>query len=145
MSTEEIIDRIKAIGFMKAIDSQLQNKVIDLFRTCSQGSTVKAGTPLFREGEATTNEGILFLSGTVLIRKANAPEMEAHAPDLLGEMGQFNPANKRTATVLAQSDLKVLRFDWKVFYEGAEQKLSQAERGKLSQALQEHAWKHFTE
>ncbi len=145
MSTEEIIERIKAIGFMRSLDPALQNKVIEIFRTCSQGAPIKAGTPLFREGEATTNEGILFLSGAVLIRKTGAPEIEAHAPDLLGEMGQFNPTNKRTATVVAQTDLKVLRFDWKMFYEEAEKKLTQGERDKLSTALQDHAWKHFTE
>lgn len=145
MSDNSTVRQIRAITFMRDLDKGLQDKVIELFAIAATPFVIEAGTIIFKEGSAASDEGILLLQGEIAIRKSTAPEHIAAAPDLIGEMGQYNPQKTRTATVVAHTRLKVLRFEWPSFHKAADCRLSPSEQQQVNRVLQDHAWRHFTE
>ena len=106
---------------------------------------IPADTILFTKGDESIADGIVLLKGEVSVMKDGFPEVVAAAPELLGEMGRLNPASQRTATVTAVTDLAILRFTWAAFTSEAGRIMSETDLEKVSSALQEYAWQHFTQ
>lgn len=142
---EAVRIRLMAIPFMTQFDSALRAKVAKMLMGLGKVQKVPRHTRLFTEGDDATDAGVLILDGTFTVDKPNAPQVVAEGPDLLGEMVQFNPQKKRTANVTTDSELHLIRFSWAKFKEHASKMLNADEAAKVTAALQDHAWRHFTQ
>lgn len=145
MDKEIARQTIVGMAALSPLNPSLRARVASIFLEISSPKRVAPNTTLFRAGETSNDVGIVLLEGELNIEKQGNPSVTAYAPDLIGEMAQLNPMRQRTATVSAATELKVLTFGWNKFNEIALAKLSEAELQSITDALQTHAWRHFTE
>ena len=143
MDIDEVRAKIKGLRFMHHLTDALQEKVVDLIQRSSVPRSIPVGGVFIHQGEHVDNKGYILLQGAVVVRKEGFPDVVCKAPELIGEIMQFNPAGTRTATCAGAVESVVLRFLWDEFWKDAEATLSAAEVGKLREALENEAWEHF--
>jgi CRP-like cAMP-binding protein len=144
MNPDDVHDAMCKMSFMHALPAELKSKVARILQNISKLRRVPLGTAWLREGEHSENKGYILLEGAVSIRKQDSLGHSEDAPELLGEIMQFNPQQMRTATVVATEDCVVMRFVWDEFWERAEESLSAPEQEKVKTALEGFAWEHFS-
>ena len=143
MDMDEVRIKIRDLRIMKGLDDPLVEKLTDLLQSISAPRVVPAGGVFIHEREHVDNKGYILLQGAVLVRKTGFPDITCKAPELIGEIMQFNPAGVRTATCAGAVESIVLRFMWDEFWQKAEQILSADELAKLKEKLETQAWEHF--
>ena len=143
MTIEEQKRLIQGLPFMSALPADAQQHVITAFIDTSELTRIEEGNELFREGDQTSNDGYVLLSGSIIVQKSYTNDAKAAAPALVGEVKQFNPKSERTATVRALEDLETLRFNWDAFYGALENCLHPQEIKMLRKALLDYAWQHI--
>jgi CRP-like cAMP-binding protein len=145
MTKEQARERVLQLAVLQGLSPKLRAKMADIFLGVASPQRVSANTVLFRKGQASNDEGFVLLDGDVSVLKEGVPEFIAPAPDIIGEIAHISPAKQRSASVSAANELKILRFKWSAFLNAAQQHLSAEEVQQFTSALQEYAWKHFTE
>lgn len=145
MTKEQAHARVLELAVLAGLSQSLRERMADIFLSVASPQKVTANTMLFRKGQASNDEGFVLLDGDVSVLKDGSPEIIAGAPDILGEIAQISPTKQRSATVSAAGELKILRFKWSALISAASQALSAEEAQQFTSALQEYAWKHFTE
>ncbi|MCC6795623.1 MAG: hypothetical protein IT366_10935 [Candidatus Hydrogenedentes bacterium] len=143
MDMDEVRIKIRDLRIMRGLDDPLVEKLTDLLQSISAPRVVPAGGVFIHEREHVDNKGYILLQGAVLVRKTGFPDITCKAPELIGEIMQFNPAGVRTATCAGAVESIVLRFMWDEFWQKAEQILSADELAKLKEKLETQAWEHF--
>ena len=98
-----------------------QNEMIDpgfLFRhgDAQNVVTVQPGQPVFRAGD---KGGVMFvlLEGTATVLVGGSTVEEAAPGALFGEMGLIDQAEKRSATVIAKTECKLVPVDIERFHQ----------------------------
>lgn len=145
MDKEAARQTVANLEALSPLNTALRARIANIFLDISAPQRVAPRTTLFRAGDVSNDMGLVLLEGEITVEKDGNPSVTAYAPDLIGEMAQLNPSRTRTATVVAATELKVLRFAWRKFNDAALSKLSEAELKSVTDALQSHAWRHFTE
>ncbi len=145
VETDQVRARVSALPIHVTLRPTPAEQVIDVLMKISTQENIPPNTTLFTKGDPSIDDGVILLEGEVSVMKDGVPEIIADAPELLGEMGRLNPTGQRTATVTAVTELALLRFKWTEFMREAGLQLSEAELEKISSALQEYAWQHFTQ
>lgn len=145
MDTNEARQIVSTLSILPDLRPTPAEQVIEVFMNISTLEDVPSGSILFTKGDDSIADGIILLEGEVSVLKEGFPEIVAAAPELLGEMARLNPTAQRTATVSAITNLSILRFTWAAFAREAGVQMSEPELEKVSKALQEYAWKHFTQ
>jgi CRP-like cAMP-binding protein len=145
MDKETVRKTVTNMTALGSLNLALRERIATIFLEISAPQRVAANTTLFRAGDVSNNVGLVLLEGELTIQKDGNLEVTAQAPDLIGEMAQLNPLRQRTATVVAATELKILRFTWPEFNKAALSKLSESELKSVTEALHQHAWRHFTE
>ena len=143
MDMDDVRAKIKSLRIMKGLDDALAEKLTDLIQSISAPRVVPAGGVFIHEREHVDNKGYILLQGAVLVRKEGFPDITCKAPELIGEIMQFNPAGVRTATCAGAVESIVLRFMWDEFWKQAEVRLAPAELSHLKEKLENQAWEHF--
>jgi CRP-like cAMP-binding protein len=144
MTPEEILATILQISFLRTLPEQLRHQVAGILEETGELRQVPKSAAWLREHEQGKNLGYLLLKGQAKVEKTDAPEIICRAPELLGEMMQFNPAHERTASVTALEDCVVMQFSWDAFWEALQAKCPEADQKKVRSALEEVAWRHVT-
>jgi CRP-like cAMP-binding protein len=145
MTKEQARAQVLNLAVLAGLSSHLREKMADTFLTVASPQIVAANTTLFKKGQTSNDEGFVLLDGEVSVLKDGAPEIIAPAPDILGEIGHLSHTKQRSATVVAACELKILRFKWSALISTALQLLTAEEAQQFTSALQEYAWRHFTE
>lgn len=120
-------------------------KVLELFTQVGRARSVAKGTALFTAGAPNDGRAYLLLSGSLEVLKEGQPAILCEAPDLLGEMGQLHPMQKRMADVVTNEDCVVLAFEWPAFWEHVHEAHDPAFALEIEAFLGELAWTHLTE
>jgi CRP-like cAMP-binding protein len=102
-SLREKFGTIKNLGFFKGFSD---SDIWELIRACTW-QNYPAGTPVIKEGES-DHSFYIVLSGVVSIEKNGRPVDSLQEGDCFGEMGYLMQA-KRTATVLAKTDVSLMK------------------------------------
>lgn len=144
MDDKEVCKTICQLRFMQELPEDLREKVSAILQGISELRTVPQGKTWIREGEHTQNKGYILLKGSVGIRKADYPAHAEDAPELLGEIMQFNPAHLRAATVVAAEDSVLMSFLWDDFWASTARALPGPDQEKVKAAVGTFAWEHFT-
>jgi len=115
-----------------------------VFLAVSEDHTLRRGSRLFTEDEQSDEVGYVLLDGSVTIQRQDGESVTCSGPELLGEIQMLNPKHTRTATVIVGNDVKVLKFNWRNFFQIAEDLFDPDDLVALREALANLAWKHFT-
>ena len=143
MKPEDYRAAVTNLAFMKELPGELREKVAAVFDEVGVLRAAPKGMAWLRQGEHTPDKGYLLLQGTAAIRKMEHPEFSCEAPELLGEIMQFDPRHLRSATVSAATDCVLLRFMWPSFWEACEDHLTQDECSTVKTAIESCAWSHI--
>lgn len=143
MDQEDIRDVLERVSFVQALPENMRDEMLDIISEISEPVTIEEGTVLFTEGERGSDVGYFLLKGEVDVRKSNGMDSTCPAPELLGEMKQFNPVGLRTATIESLTDLELLSFDWADFRAATEDYFSPEELKSLEEVMENYAWQHF--
>ncbi|MBI2432896.1 MAG: cyclic nucleotide-binding domain-containing protein [Candidatus Hydrogenedentes bacterium] len=143
MHLSEIRARIMQIHFLNNLPEDIRLRVAMLFLGIGHEMTATDGHIIFREGEPDNDLAFVLLDGRVQVEKTEAPAISAPAPDVLGELIKFNPIPRRSATVIAEGEAKLLKFAWDDFFVSAQKMFTADELTLLRQALEDIAWEHF--
>lgn len=143
MDSSQVHQVILKLRFMGDLDLELCDLVADIFVKISEQRSVPAGGIFIHEHEHADDRGFVLLSGQILVQKSGAPDSTCKAPEILGEIQQFNPTHLRTATVSGAVPCVVLRFKWSDFWNTVNQDLHPPQIEELRKALEMHAWEHF--
>lgn len=122
-----------------------RRKVLGLFAEVGRARSVAKGTALFNAGAPNDGRAYLLLRGTLEVLKPGQPAILCEAPDLLGEMGQIHPMQKRMADVVTDEDCVVLAFEWPAFWEHVREAHDPEFAKEVEDFLAELAWTHLTE
>ena len=143
MDMDEVREKILGLRIMNDLDEEFQGKLADIFQEISAPRSVPVGGIFIHQGEHVDNKGYILVSGAVLVKKEGFPDLVCKAPELVGEIMQFNPAGIRTATCAGAKESVVLRFQWDDFWKKAEERFTTDEIEKLRDVLESQAWEHF--
>ncbi len=143
MTVEELRNPVHNLKLMEELTEDLRNKLGLVLLKISEMRRVPKGASWLREKEHTPNKGYILVKGSAVVRKGDAPEIACQAPQLFGEMMQFNPTGVRTATVVTSEPCVVLRFLWDDFWAATEKELTPEENEQVRSVLQSLAWEHF--
>jgi CRP-like cAMP-binding protein len=136
---------IVSMSALSSLNVGQRSNIADILLEVGKPLRVAANRTLFQRGDPSDDQAYLLIEGEITVEKEGNPGLTAYAPDLIGEMAQMNPARQRTATVTAATDLRVVRFSWGDFIKAASARLTEADLNAFTTALQDHAWRHFTE
>jgi len=143
MDMDEVRAKLLSLRIMKGMSPELSEKVADLLQSISVPRVVPAGGVFIHQGEHVDNKGYILLQGAVLVRKEGFPDVTCKAPELIGEIMQFNPAGVRTATCAGAVESVVLRFLWDEFWQKCEASFSPEDNAHIRETLESQAWEHF--
>ena len=143
MADERSPDPIMNLEAFASLSEDLRKEVAALMRDIAEEQTIPESDVVFDQGEAGTDIGYIITAGTLTISKSSGSEIRCDAPVLIGEMEQFNPVHQRTATVVAATDLQLLRFSWHAFQNALHDRIEEDNRAAVEKALADYAWKHF--
>ncbi len=141
---DAIRGQLEELRLLNNLPVAMRSRVVMVFLAVSQDETLRCGSRLFTANEHRDEAGYVLLDGSVTVQKQEGDTITCSAPELLGEMQMLNPRQTRTATVIAGSDVKVLKFNWRSFFQTAECLFSPNELTDLREALANLAWEHFT-
>ncbi len=144
METTMVRSNLNNLRFMPNLTTDLREKLIDILLRISAQRSVAKGTDFIHEEEHVDNKGYILLEGAILVRKLEHQDIKCDAPELIGEMQQFNPTQTRTATLITSMPSTMLRFQWNEFWSEAQQELTPAEVESVRKTLETYAWEHFT-
>jgi CRP-like cAMP-binding protein len=143
MHLSEIRNQICAIPVVRDLPEKLRARICMILLGIGHEVTATEGQILFEEGEGDNDVAYILLQGEILVQKSDSPEIVAQAPDLLGEVVKFSPMSRRSATVSAKGEVKLLKFIWAEFFDAIDQVFPPEEQIQVRQALEDIAWGHF--
>lgn len=143
MHLSEIRNQICAIPLLHDLPESIRTRVCMILLGLGHEVTATEGQVLFEEGEGDNDVAYILLEGKVLVEKSDAPSVTASAPDLLGEVVKFSPMSRRSATVTAEGEVKLLKFMWAQFFSTSDVVFAVEEQIRLRQGLEDIAWSHF--
>ena len=107
--------RIIDIPVFNAMNTGLRARLAEIITSISEPRTLKKGEVLYKKGAEDANTGAVLIEGTLVVESDDSSEIRVIAPDMLGEMLQFDTYGQRTATVKADGPATVLEFKWHDF------------------------------
>lgn len=144
MDADELCGILNGMAFMQTLSEPLRGKVARILQEVSVLRTVPFGETWIREGDRTKSVGYILLKGSVSIRKTSGELHSEDAPELIGEIIQYNPSHSRAATVVATAECVVMRFEWDDFWSKCGNALPPDEVQHVKSAVESFAWEHFT-
>ncbi|MDZ4859864.1 MAG: cyclic nucleotide-binding domain-containing protein [Candidatus Hydrogenedentes bacterium] len=144
MGPDDIREAILNVPWVADFEPAIRETIVTAIKEVAEVRRLRKGHRMTREGSTGRNRGFILLTGSVRIHKSDMPDSKSKAPELLGEVMQFNPKKMRTATVMAHEDVLVLRFMWDEFWAALDRYLSEEDRVKVHESLEQRAWEHFT-
>jgi hypothetical protein len=115
MTLSEYRKRLLHIPFVIDLPEPMRERVAMFLLWIGQPAQFSVGDALFIQDDEDENTGCILLQGEVEILRAGRGVVRAQAPELLGEMQQFEPTAQRTATVRVSETAQTLLFSWHDF------------------------------
>ncbi len=116
---EKIMQAPLFVAFSPALRDHLADILVDI----GKKRVLKKGEQLYAEGAEDDNTGAVLLDGELIVAFGAKPPLVLHAPELVGEMQQFNTFGTRTATVCAKDPTTLLEFAWHEFVAHIQERL----------------------
>lgn len=108
-------DKIQSVPLIASFTPALRTQLVDILVDIGKVRVLKKGEQLYAEGAADDNTGAIVLDGDLIVAFGSNQPVFVKAPELVGEMQQFNKYGTRTATVCAKDPTVLLEFAWHDF------------------------------
>jgi hypothetical protein len=108
-------EKIEAVPLFVSFNPPLRTQLADILIDIGKVRVLKKGEQLYAEGAVDDNTGAIVLDGDLIVAFGTHQPVFVKAPELVGEMQQFNKYGTRTATVCAKDPTTVLEFAWHDF------------------------------
>ena len=107
-------DKITQVPVFTTFAMPLRDHIAEILVNISKPRVLKKGERLYAEGAIDDNTGAILVDGGLLVSYGREHETTVllQAPEMVGEMQQFNKYGTRTATVSAGMTATVLEFAW---------------------------------
>ena len=115
MNDVEKREILSKIPLIKLLDPDLAEAMSLIIVKIGTERIMDTDEVLYSEGDNDRNTGAVLLDGSMRVSKVDANEINVSAPNLLGEMRQYELTYVRTATVTAAEKCVVLEFEWNDF------------------------------
>lgn len=109
--------KIADVPVFNAMNTGLRARLAEILSSISEPRVLKKGELLYEEGAEDANTGAVLIDGSLTVVSQGNVVLSVSAPDMLGEMLQFDTYGQRTATVKADGPATVLEFRWHDFIE----------------------------
>jgi len=143
MEPSEEREALAGLALFEGIPPEAREHVVELLVELSEAAALAEGEVLLRQGDLAGDSGYVLVAGAVAIEKEGADPLKLPAPALLGEMHQFNPQARRTATVRATSPSQARKFSWLDLYARANDALPEDEQTMLLDGIERVVWERF--
>lgn len=131
------------LPLLESMPEEAKEHVAGLLLDVSETAGLADGDTLLRQGDLAGDSGYLLVAGEATIDKEGVEPLTLSAPALLGEMHQFNPQARRTATVRAKGPGQVCKFSWLELYARAKEALPEDEQTLLMDGIERVVWERF--
>ena len=138
MGLSQYKERVASIPMLQGLDDRNAEVTCAVFLEISKEKTLVDGDTLFEKGSEDANTGALLVEGTVAVEAGGDRSIELEAPDILGEMQQFEPTAMRVATVKAIGPCTILEFSWHEFVNVVMELLPKERQLGLREAITEY-------
>lgn len=115
MSESNRREKISVVPMFQTLELPLRQELSDILIEVSTERVMESGDVLYERDDEEGNTGAILVEGLLEIRGDDDHLLEVSAPDLVGEIQQFNEFGQRTATVTAKTEAVVLEFPWHEF------------------------------
>ncbi len=106
---------IAEVPLLGKLHPELRKKLADILADIGTARILEAGETLYEKGAEDPITGAVVVEGTLEALPDGGEPIEVSAPELVGEMQQFDPYGRRTATLKAKERAAVLEFPWHDF------------------------------
>ena len=131
------------LSLLEGMPEEAKERVAGFLLDVSETVSLAEGDTLLRQGDLAGDSGYLLVAGEVTINKEGTEPVGLSAPALLGEMHQFNPQARRTATVRAKGPAQARKFSWLGLYARATEALPEDEQTLLMDGIERVVWERF--
>ncbi len=137
MTVDEYRNVVGNIPALRKLGERLRDRVSEILVEIATERTFEAGEILYEKDSADENSGAILLDGVLEVTRNSGDKIQVPAPDLMGEMQQFNDNAKRTATVCAKTQSLTLVFFWHNFVKALQDNptISQDEQTAIKSAF----------
>ena len=136
MTASEDLNILASLPLLRNMPRTAQERIANVLSEVSEAIELADDAVLLHQGDLASDTAFMLLHGRVRIDREGVEPVMITAPDLLGEIQQFNPRAQRTASVRAAGPVKARRFAWQVFYEKARAALTPAEQALLMDEIE---------
>jgi CRP-like cAMP-binding protein len=145
MDLHTMRQRLSAVPVLQTLPSDIHMRACIALWWRGELRELTEGEVLYMQEDTDANTGCVLLEGTVAITRDNRDPIDVKAPEILGELMQFDEEAARTATVMATEPSVVLTFSWHDFVILCGQLLDRDDQVLLKQRLTEMAYKRTLE
>ncbi len=137
--------KITDVPVFNAMNTGLRARLAEILSSISEPRVLKKNEILYAKGAEDENTGAVLVDGALNISNDEGTLLTVTAPDMLGEMLQFDTYGQRTATVTAAGPATVLEFKWHDFVARVRDtpSISQDDQKLLKNALESYASKRM--
>lgn len=130
------LQRIVSLPMFSHLAEASRQRIALLFQQLGESVELADGDALLRQGGLGADAGYILLLGKVQIVPEDGASVTVAAPALLGEMSQVNRVAQRTATVLCQGNVEVLKFSWQALLTQSREQLPEPDRLALIESIE---------
>ena len=137
MSENNYRERISVIPMFQSLELPLRQELSEVLMDVSVARILESGDTLYKREDEEGNTGAILIEGLLEVVGDHDVRLEVSAPDLVGEIQQFDEFGQRTATVTANEKAIVLEFPWHEFVSRLNERvtISDAERNQVKNVL----------
>lgn len=140
-------EKIETVPLIAAFQPALRKQLADILSDIGKVRVLKKGELLYAEGAVDDNTGAIVIDGALTVAFGTKTPVFVQAPELVGEMQQFNKYGTRTATVCAKDPTTVLEFAWHDFVARVQDRpgIGHADHAVIRDAFKKFAGERFNE
>lgn len=145
--TSAYTEKIQSVPLIASFNPTLRFHLADILSDIGKVRVLKKGEQLYAEGAVDDNTGAILIDGDLVVAFGTHQPIFVKAPELVGEMQQFNKYGTRTATVCAKDPTTVLEFAWHDFVARVQDRpeIGQADQLVVRNAFTKFAGDRFKE
>lgn len=145
MSLKRYEDLVSRVTMLQVLAESTRKIVCEVLLSMAAERDLEEGDILFAEGDEDVHTGVILVEGSMTVGRDSDAPITVQAPEIMGEMHQFDDFGQRTATVIAEEDSKILEFAWSEFVEVCMQELDPDAQNELRGMLESHASRRLKE
>lgn len=145
MSLKRYEELVSQIPMLQVLNEPTRVVACEVLLSIAAERDLEEGDILFAEGDDDVHTGVILVEGTMTVGRDSDAPVTIRAPEIMGEMHQFDDFGQRTATVIAEEDSKILEFAWSDFVAMCVQELDTDAQNELRGMLESHASRRLNE